>query len=120
LMPQSDAAPGARGIEVAERLALRCRQIAVTRPAGAAEQAMNESSPAAGPMAQPRRDARKGAVERGARCEPGPDFEPQTFRPRPQSALDLLLAQLAHQIRQRNLHRTHNPALVAERRRVRQ
>ena len=52
--------------------------------------------------------------------QPGPQPQCRALAPGPQAARDLLLAQLAHQVGQGDLHRTDDAALVAHRRRVRQ
>jgi hypothetical protein len=52
--------------------------------------------------------------------QPAPQRKRRAFAPGPQAALDLLLAQLAHQVGQRNLHRADGAALVAQRGGLRQ
>ncbi len=59
-------------------------------------------------------------IERRAPRDPRPHREAEALVPGPKAALERVLAQLPLQVRQRDLDRTHDAALVAQRRRRRQ
>ena len=71
-------------------------------------------------LSSARHEPRTPRVERRAQRQPRPRRVAEALVPWAKPALEGMLAQLALQIGQRDLHRTHDAALIAERRRRRQ
>src|SRR5439155_2361613 len=101
-------------VELAEGLALRRRHVAPIGPAAAQGQAVNQALPSPHPLEHPHTDARGSAVQRGTACKPRPGTKSEALRPWAQMPLELLLAQFAQQVGERNFHRTDYAALIAQ------
>ena len=112
--------PRALAVEVAKSPAGRRRHVAAFGPAAAERQPVDQPGAAAHRLQHAHADPRPQRVERRALRDPRPQREPDPLGPRAQPALERVLAQLALQVGQRDLHRAHDAALVAQRRRRRQ
>src|SRR5688572_6590312 len=112
--------PGSTGwlisapVQLTESPAFGRGQVALRGPAGGAGDALQPPVGAAHPGKQPRRQRRHHRIRPRPARAPAPRRERQALGPGAQRALELPLAQLAHEIGQRDLHRAHDAALVAE------
>src|SRR4051812_39352764 len=107
-------------MELAKRLACGRRHIPAVGPPAAERELVDRTLPPAHRMQNTSREPRDESVKAGAQREPGPGAQTEALVPGPETPLELLLAQLALKIRQRNLHGAHDAALIAERGRLRQ
>src|SRR4051812_14596929 len=107
-------------VELPEGLPRRGRHVAPVGPAVDAGQAVDQLVAAAHPRADARGDTREGGIKpRPARHE-RPCAQRRALAEGTLLRVELALAQLAHEIRQRNLHRADHLALPAEGGRVRE
>src|SRR6185437_6553741 len=104
----------------AKRAWRRSRHVALVGPAGAEWQLPDDAVASAKHAEHTRAEADRGAIERRTPREPPPPPQGEALVPRAKIAAELHFAQLPQQVRQRNLHRTDDAALVAHRRRERQ
>jgi len=81
---------------------------------------MDQRIAAPHPVQQAHADAGQRGEEARPPCKPRPEAQTGAFGPRPQPPRELLLAQLSQKVGQRDLDRTHDPALIAQGRRLRQ
>ena len=114
------ALPDALAIEIPERPARRRRHVAILGPARPYRQLVDQPVAPAHRLQHAHGHPGRQRVERRPLRHPCPCPEGGALGPRAQTTLERLFAQLALQVRQRNAHRTDNPALVAHRRRRRQ
>ena len=98
-----------------KRAALRRRQVAIGGPAARERQRTEMPLAATDQMQGPHGDAGRGPVELRPRREIAPELEPAAHRGGRQVSLELALAPVPHQLRQRNAHRADRLAAAAER-----
>src|SRR4051794_34255864 len=102
-------------MELAKRLACGRRHIPTVGPAAAERELVDRTLASAHPMQDTTREPGDERIQAGAQRKPGPGAQTEALVPRPEAALELLLAQLALKVGQRNLHGADNAALIAQR-----